>query len=195
MVKTASGSLFTCLVLATETGADLAELDMIWDSVALRHDSFGFPDDLLRETPKATLQPEGQGYSLRYPQAWQAVASERSVFVSDPENPVFLIYVAKSQRLEASIDEVVTDALRALGVFDDVTLLSEHKVLLPQAEHAVMLEGTARFEDGSDAVFKTLLVLTRESTYKVEVVAEEANWGLLFPVFEQVFDSFTLLPD
>ena len=63
---------------------------------------------------------------------------------------------------------------------------------LSGAQDAVMLVGSARFTDGSPAVFRTLLVLTKDSTYKVEVVADVAKWKSLSPVFDEIFNIFTI---
>jgi len=193
MVKAPSGSLFTCLALSTEASPDFAEVDMIWDSLTLRFDSFAMPPALLDETPMATLQPKGQGYSLRHPQAWQAVVGEGLVFVRDPDNPdAFIMSILKIQPPEANVDEAISNALDMLVVFDDVVLRSEHEVSLSGAQDVVVLAGSARFADGGHAVFRILLVVTKDSTYKVEVVADAAKWEPLSPVFDGIFKSFTI---
>lgn len=194
MVKAPSGSLFTCLAFSTEARADFAEVDIIWDSLVLRLDTFAIPSPLLDETPMATLQPKGQGYSLRYPQAWQAVVMSKGlVFVQDPDNPnAFALSIVKTSPSQATIDEATDDALDALRVFDDMVLLSQQKVSLSGAQDAAMLAGRARFADGGHAVFRTLLVLTKDSTYKVEVVADAGKWESLSPVFDYIFNSFTI---
>ncbi len=194
MVKAPYGSLFTCLALSTGTSPDFAEVDMIWDSLYLRLDIFAIPPSLLAETPTATLQPKGQGYLLRYPQPWQAIATgEGLTFVQDPDNPdTFMMTILKTQPPEANIDEVIDNALDTLVVFDDVVLLSQQNVSLSGAQDAVMLVGSARFADGGNAVFRTLLVLTKDSTYKVEVVADATVWESLSPIFDEIFDSFTI---
>ena len=194
MVKAPSGSLFTCLAFSTGTSPDFAEVDMIWDSLDLRIDSFAIPPALLDKTPMATLRPQGQGYSLRYPQTWQAIVMSKGlVFVGDPDDPdAFAMSILKIQPTEANVDKATEHVLNALAVFDDVVLLSQHEVSLSGAQDAVMLVGSARFTDGSPAVFRTLLVLTKDSTYKVEVVAEVAKWKSLSPIFDEIFYTFTL---
>jgi hypothetical protein len=194
MVEAPSSSFFTCLAFSTGMSPDFAEVDMIWDSLTLQFDSFAMPPALLDETPMATLQPKGQGYSLRYPQAWQAVVvSNGLVFVSDPDNPdAFVMSILKTQPPEANIDEAISNALDALYVFDDVVLHSQHEVSLSGAQDAVVLAGSARFADGSHAVFRILLVVTKDSTYKVDVIADAAKWESLSPVFDEIFNSFTI---
>ena len=194
MLETPSGSLFTILAITTKTSTDLAEVDMIWDSLVLRYDTFTVPDDLLRKTPKATLQPEGQGYSLHYPQTWQAIVmSTGLVFVQDPENPdTFVMSITKRQSLENIVDKAIEHALDSLGVFDDVVLGSQHEVMLSGAQFATILIGTARFTDGSPAVFKTLLVLTSNCTYKVEIIADSVEWTSLSSIFDYILNSFTI---
>jgi len=194
MVKAPSGSLFTCLALLTVASPDFAEVDMIWDSLVLRLDSFAIPPSLLGETPMATLQPKGQGYAIHYPQPWQAIVmGEGLIFVQDPDNPdAFMMHITKTQPPDDNVDEAIDNALRMLSVFDDVVLLSQHKISILGARESVMLVGRAKFKDGGPAVFKTLLVLTKDSTYKVEVVAEAAKWKSLSPIFDEIFNSFTL---
>ena len=194
MVKALSGSLFTCLALSTGASPDFAEVDIIWHSLVLRLDSFAIPPSLLDETPMTTLQPKGQGYLLRYPQPWQAIVmGEGLIFIQNPDNPdAFVMSILKTQPAEANVDKATEHALDALVVFDDVVLLSQQEVSLSGAQGAVMLAGNARFADGSPAVFRTLLVLTKDSTYKVEVIADAAKWKSLSSVFDEIFNSFTI---
>lgn len=194
MVKAPSDSLFTCLALSTSASSDFAEFDMIWDSLNLQLNSFAMPPSLLSETPMNVLQPKSQGYSLLYPQSWQAIAmSEGLTFVQDPNSPdTFIMTISKSQTLDDNIDQSIERALGELVVFNDVVLNSKQKVLISGAQDAVILIGSARFADGSPAVFRTLLVLTKDSTYKVEVVVEETKWESLSAIFDNIFNSFTI---
>lgn len=193
IVKAPSNSVLTLLAFSSERNGDFAEVDAIWDSLVLGLDSFAMPAFLLGETPMATLRPEDQGYSLRYPYGWSPVVSRGLVFIQDPDDPdTFVMSILKIQPTEANVDKATEHALNALVVFDDVVLLSQHEVSLSGAQDAVMLVGSAKFTDGSPAVFRTLLVLTKDNTYKLEVVADAANWESLSPIFDEIFKSFTI---
>jgi len=194
MVKAPSGSIFTCLALSTAVTSDFAEVDMIWDSLSLQHDGFAMPPSLLSETPMNILQPKDQGYSLLYPQSWQAMAMSKGLtFVQDPNSPdTFMMTVSKSPTLDDNLDQSIERALDDLVVFNDVVLNSKQEVLISGAQDAVILLGSARFSDDSPAIFKTLLILTKDSTYKVEVVVEKTKWESLSATFDNIFNSFSL---
>ncbi|MCL0069882.1 hypothetical protein M1O19_00200 [Dehalococcoidia bacterium] len=188
MVRTPSKSLFTLLAFSKEEKSDFSEVDLIWDSLVLHLDSFTIPPAL----SMATLEPKGQGYSLRYPRSWVAIVSEGLTWLQDPDNPDSFAMNVMTKSPVANIDKAVDDALDRLRVFKNVVLKSKQKVSLSGTQDAVMLAGTARFEDGGHAVFRTLLALTGDRTYKIQVIADAGEWSSLSPLFDAVFDSFTI---
>jgi hypothetical protein len=142
----------------------------------------------------SVLQLNHDNYSLQYPESWLAQAQDNNwVLISDPNNRnAFILSIRSFKPTEANLDSMATAAVNSLGMFKNVKLLSKDKFTVSGAKDAVLLSGTATFQDGGNAIFRTLLVQTTNKIYKVEIIADALEWKYIEPNFNAMISSFTL---
>ena len=188
-------SLLSLTALYDEPPEEYPVVDIVWDSLQLRFDSFALSPALLSPESFTTFTSGDDTFSFRYPTSWQATPSSESlvniVNLSDIDS--LLLSADRRQRRGLNLDEAVEQQMQSLRApFKNVITESELPASVAGAADGRQLRGSLRFNDGAPGKFQILVAMTPNDIYVIIVIFDASKAESLLPVIDEIFQSLAV---
>lgn len=188
-------SLLAILALYYEPPVEKPAVDLVWDSLQLRFDSFALSPALLSSKSFTTFSSADGTFSFRYPTSWQATAISESLveIVNPSDREGMLLSADRQQRKSFNLDDAVEQQILSIRAgFDNVITDSELPASVAGATDARRLSGSLVFNDAAPGKFHVLVAVTDRNIYVITVIFDVSIADSLLTVINEILQSLTL---
>lgn len=188
-------SLLSLIALYDEPPEKNPVIDVVWDSLQLRFDSFALSPALLSPDSFTTLSSSDDTFSFRYPTSWQAIPFSESLvnIVNPSDTESLLLSVDRQQRRGLNLDEAVEPQILSIRAgFKNVITESALPASVVGATDGRRLRGSLVFNYAAPGKCQVLVAMTPSDIYVITVIFDASKAESLLPVIDDIFQSLTI---